>query len=241
LIVIFFFCTTSAQKFKENYVFTVKNNSAGTSFEFPGVLFYDAKNRTKLYTADFGIKDKTKNTTEFETGSFIIISDKSFQYILYSNSENRVIIQDNIQGKNYILEDSPAMKWQLLNETKTLNGTTLHKAVTFFRGRNYTVWYTPESLVKTGPWKFDNLPGLAVEIYDESKDFIWQLKSSEHYTQPIKNPFNDYKGDPLPYKDYPKLRYALSPALEKALQQNPNNKIVEQPRNGLEIKFEWEK
>ncbi len=36
------------------------------------------------------------------------------------------------------------------------------------------------------------------------------------------------------------LRYGLSPELKLMLSANPDNKMTEQERNGLEIKFEWE-
>lgn len=80
----------------------------------------------------------------------------------------------------FIKELIPAMDWQLVDETKTIeNGGILHKATLSFRGRNYTAWYSTDYPIQVGPWKFHNLPGLAFEITEEFNQYRWQLTKIE--------------------------------------------------------------
>lgn len=63
--------------------------------------------------------------------------------------------------------------WLLTNETKIISNYTCVKAKGIFRGRNYIAWFTSEIPVQFGPWKFNNLPGLIIQISDESSNFVW--------------------------------------------------------------------
>lgn len=133
------------------------------------------------------------------------------------------------------------MDWKILNENKEINNVKLTKAIGSFRGRDYEIWFDNKAAIKFGPWKFNNLPGMIYEVNDKAGNYKWILKKTEKIKEPIMSPFKEYKGEVLPYKDYPKLKYGLSPELEAELKKNPYNKMIEQERTGLEIKFEWEK
>lgn len=68
-------------------------------------------------------------------------------------------------------EPMPTFKWKLLLNFKTLLNHQCQKAVCIFRGRRYTAWFTSEVPIFGGPWKFDGLPGLILQISDEKKEF----------------------------------------------------------------------
>lgn len=63
-------------------------------------------------------------------------------------------------------EDLPEMDWKIQNETDTLLGYMVQKAVCSFRGRDYTAWFAPRLPIRTGPWKFSGLPGLILKVED---------------------------------------------------------------------------
>ena len=91
-----------------------------------------------------------------------------------------------------------------------------------------------------GPWKFNNLPGIAHEIYEENGLFRWNLISFKKNQKTVENPFKDVK-DFVSYTEYPKMRYSLSQELIENLKSAGNTTMKEQPRDGLEKEFEWEK
>jgi len=89
-----------------------------------------------------------------------------------------------VDGKKvHVKELVPKINWKLINETKKIGNFTCKKATTFFRGRNYTAWYNPEIAVPFGPWKFQGLPGLILEVIDDKKTHQWYFKSVEYPTQ----------------------------------------------------------
>lgn len=160
----------------------------------------------------------------------------------------------------FIKEPLPAMDWQLVDETKTIeNGVVLHKATLSFRGRNYTAWYSTDYPIQVGPWKFHNLPGLAFEITEESNQYRWQLTKIEQDSFKVLPLQHDLSRGNVSIESYPavyKEGYDSSKAsmsrmfsgiipgveiieIEDAKQEEENYKKV--LNNELERKFEWEK
>lgn len=76
--------------------------------------------------------------------------------------ENRAIVY---------YEPKPSMAWNLTSDVKKIAGYTCHRGTTRFRGRDWTVWFTPEIPVDCGLWKFNGLPGLILEAADSRKHY----------------------------------------------------------------------
>lgn len=69
--------------------------------------------------------------------------------------------------------------WKLQEVTNTICGYKCKKATTTFRGRNYTVWYTPSIPNSEGPWKFNGLPGLILKVADDKNDYSFECVAIE--------------------------------------------------------------
>ena len=80
----------------------------------------------------------------------------------------------------YVKEIAPEQKWKIEKETKKIGKFSCKKATAFFRGRNYTAWFTTEIPLPFGPWKLNGLPGLILEAYDTNKNVYWYFKSVEY-------------------------------------------------------------
>jgi GLPGLI family protein len=76
-----------------------------------------------------------------------------------------------------IEEDIPVLNWKILPDTKTIADLPCQKATTFYKGRNYTAWFTNKIPYRTGPWKFGGLPGLILDISDEKKEVQFSFAS----------------------------------------------------------------
>ena len=79
--------------------------------------------------------------------------------------------------------------WQLSEDTCTFLSYKCHKAITQFRGRDWTVWFTMEIPIDAGPWKLCGLPGLIVKAYDSREHYVFEciaLENISNKKQPIR-------------------------------------------------------
>ncbi|MCJ8498518.1 GLPGLI family protein [Chryseobacterium salipaludis] len=183
------------------------------------------------------------NLDKGATSRKMVVYDKSnFSYTQYT-SKDGALISDRLQGKKYLLKDPHTeMNWTLSDRTKIVDGRTLKKASTAFRGRHYTVWYDENVKAAFGPWKFHGLGYQIVEASCHDGNFRWVLKNSKELPQAKFAPAlaQTESTSFRPYTDYPKLAYGLSPELKMASSKNPHNTMIEQERHQLETKFDWE-
>lgn len=89
-----------------------------------------------------------------------------------------------------VFEPSGRIEWELINENKILGSFNALKAITSFRGRNYTAWYTQDVKVDVGPWKFQGLPGLILQVTDEEEGVMFNFSSA---TIPYTHTEGDFK------------------------------------------------
>lgn len=71
--------------------------------------------------------------------------------------------------KNLILKDSlNNCVWILTEEKKTILEYECTQARTTYHGRNYIAYYTESIPIPDGPWKLGKLPGIILELKEES-------------------------------------------------------------------------
>ena len=61
---------------------------------------------------------------------------------------------------------------------------TCKKATTHFRGRDYIAWFTTDIPIVAGPWKFNGLPGLVIDIEDTRRQVKLYIEKIEY---PVKD------------------------------------------------------
>jgi len=89
-----------------------------------------------------------------------------------------------------VKEEGYAVKWKITENYKTILGYKTHQATGSFRGRNYTVYFCPELPYRTGPFKFDGLPGLILEVVsDDAEVKIEALSIQFNSKEKVENPF----------------------------------------------------
>jgi GLPGLI family protein len=106
-----------------------------------------------------------------------------------------------------VQEPLPIMKWKLLNEKKIIGEYNCKKASVEFRGRTYYAWYTMEIPISLGPWKFNGLPGLILEVDDQKGIYKWQAKTVSYNNnlsekEILLKILNDPKYEDISFKDY---------------------------------------
>ena len=158
--------------------------------------------------------------------------------------------KDSLKSKKAIIyntylvyETIPVFKWDFdNNETKKIGDYICKKATTTFRGRNYIAWYTLDFPTQFGPWKFNSLPGLILEVYDETDRFHWVVLKIKPSNNEIEFPKDESKYAIIDLKKYVELRYD-SPLTSNNAKLPRGAYLVttfKGNRNDIEIKFEWE-
>ncbi|MDD7455374.1 MAG: GLPGLI family protein [Bacteroidales bacterium] len=85
-------------------------------------------------------------------------------------------VHDRFYKKSYMYsEPMPHFSWSYVDSTMTILGYECHKAVTKFRGREWTAWYTFSIPLPYGPWKLGGLPGLILKAHDDKGYFTYDL------------------------------------------------------------------
>ncbi len=164
-----------------NYHFII-NNPDGTTFARPYKLYFNNKISFHVRNGWAERIDNIDDLNEMEITDKVlermdIQSDLPKDYV-YTDLENKeFIFQEEIVKKLYtVAEDSAAtIKWKLSAENKKIGKYTCQKAVGFFRGRTYTVWFTTEIPVSHGPWKLRGLPGLILEAEEDRVKFSFRV------------------------------------------------------------------
>lgn len=115
-------------------------------------------------------------------------------YKNYPDQKQTVTYRTFLFGTTYkYTEEMDPFNWQLLPETLTMNGYVCQKAFMRFRGRDYEAWFTPEIPLSKGPWKFDGLPGLILEIRDTENQYVY--KCIRFNKLAVKRPIKMWKWD----------------------------------------------
>ncbi len=91
--------------------------------------------------------------------------------ILKDLSKKKITYQARIKDGYQYQEDQPEFKWKIQKDTKSILGNICRKATMNFRGRDYIAWFTEAISSNNGPYKFEGLPGLILELSDTKGDY----------------------------------------------------------------------
>jgi len=149
------------------------------------------------------------------------------------------------QKYNLIKETLPKIKWKIINEYKDFKNLKCQKANGYFRGRNYTAWFSKDIPLPFGPWKLNGLPGLIIEAKDD-KNQVYFTASKISYNKSIT--IEDFPSE----KKAVALKTFISEIIPKKfeeLESKMNSKSdrdisftlhLPDRNNAKEITFEWE-
>ena len=123
----------------------------------------------------FRIVPKLEEPKPKEGGVSISIKLMSDSEILYKNStENLILNETDLYGKIFLVNDRfDQQQWEIHQESKTIGDYVCFKA-TYTPERKkdskkepdeIIAWFTPQIPVKNGPFKYQNLPGLIMEVH----------------------------------------------------------------------------
>ena len=147
------------------------------SIERTGILI--KKDRDTSFYYETSIKGNTTREKNDDNGNYeykITLKSKNNKkrYQIYPLKKDTLINIDYIDDNEVLIEEIfPKIEWKIKDEHQDISNYKCTKAITKFRGRNYIAWFTTDLPSGLGPWKFNNLPGAIIQVYDQTKSFSW--------------------------------------------------------------------
>lgn len=134
--------------------------------------------------SSFSSKSKLYKNTVIVKGNSAQTSKESltaFPYVIIKNPKNNFLAYtlQIVDDYFYYKQNLDLFNWKLHSETKTIKDYNTQKATTTYAGRDYTAWFTKDIPISDGPFKFNGLPGLILEISDSENHYNYKIKSFE--------------------------------------------------------------
>ncbi len=124
------------------------------------------------------ISDLYKKVASENAGQFVFKSNSSSKrltsyesaVIFYKKAQN-VFLETNTIGLDrfVIRDDGNKIEWKLTDSVKQILGYNCQQATTYYKCRNWVVWFAKDIPSSFGPWKLHGLPGLILEAIDEKQ------------------------------------------------------------------------
>lgn len=231
---------------KIEYSFHINLQNYEEGYSYKSVLYFNDNESLFIYNSTdlekkVGFRKFIKSRSKDIQGVSLFRNFDEKGNIVYWNNETNKMISRDFLGGSYAVqvnEETPNFNWKIVDSVKTINGYNCYKALSEnFRGRSYTAWFTYEIPVPFGPYKFNGLPGLILEIYDDLKlvhitagEDELVLKNDENYK--ISAPSETQSMSPLEYMEI-KFQWYLN-KIEETKNLDTGRKITPLPYSAIE-------
>ncbi|WP_124641393.1 GLPGLI family protein [Amniculibacterium aquaticum] len=122
-----------------------------------------------------------------------IESNTSYIEELIFNNHQEIFAFGTFMDDKLGYKEKVDLKWKIENETKEIDGIVCSKATTEKYGRKWVAYFSTRYPFPIGPYKFNGLPGLVVEVFDENREYVFIMKSVERKKVDLKINFSDIK------------------------------------------------
>lgn len=247
LVFIFLFCLPSFSQVSKIEYYTYTKNTVDTTGRRTYTLFNNNKSLFVWRSESQLTKTSRNFSSDQKLNTVKVYNDTIGKRVFNKYSSDSLILNESFLDENYIVLDVKIKNsWSLIDEFKTIANFNCQKASISFRGRQYIAWFTTEIPVPTGPWKLHGLPGLIMEAYDINNEVNFLFKSYSNKWEDESIVIN-VKGEiPISIQEFVEISDGLRERLIKeALSKLPRGsraeRVTKVKRNGMEIKYEWEK
>ncbi len=170
IVMFFVFSIVFSQGYEVTYQQKISLGGITTESEFQ--LLLDVTSSKSVY---FELNKSVFHENEDE---FIATDNNVVPFVEKDYSKKEIVYNQPIINRIVVVKDDlPLQKWKILDEVKIIKSLKCKKATTTFRGRSYSVWFTESIPTIGGPWKFDGLPGLILEV--TSNDGVFKIETTK--------------------------------------------------------------
>ena len=135
--------------------------------------------------------ERLPDTVYFSKSGLEVVQQKnSFTYPYHKNLTKRVVTyRDRNIDMDVIAHVNYRPVWTLTPVTKDILGYKCQEAKGTYDCRNYTVYFAPDIPIPDGPYKFDGLPGLILEVRSDDGSVVITATKIQPSAESITNPF----------------------------------------------------
>jgi GLPGLI family protein len=156
----------------------------GSADELNGLLSFN--NTSALYRYSRAEKDEyDEEAAQYSDQMSIALIDTTSVELYTEKTSNTMseIVFDPIKKHRYLIQDQlDTIQWLITDEVKLIGDFQCNKAMCYYKGRNYTVWFTFSIPCSFGPWKLHGLPGLIIHASDDRQEVIFSAKKIATYS-----------------------------------------------------------
>lgn len=153
---------------KEKYFLSKDNDN----YIFAGEYYYylDSLENNDIFITSLSSKEIRQirdNSSKIGKSTLKTVLQKpNNQLTFYKNFFNKIRIK---------YSEEMTLNWDISNDKFNYLGYSVQSAYTEYGGRKYTAWFTTDIPISSGPYVFNNLPGLILKIEDENKQHSFEL------------------------------------------------------------------
>lgn len=172
---------------------TFAQNLAKLEVKYQLIFMSDSTNRNNVVHADLTLLCNEDTSIYFsrDTKSYYdYLYNKAGEMVggnIYRNGNN--VIATLPVGKYLYAFEEPELTWELLAETRIIEGLICNSAKTITdTGDVFFAWYTTQYPFQEGPFRFKNLPGLIVKVENKNKTIeinAVEISKSREVIEPI--------------------------------------------------------
>lgn len=212
-IIIFFSIEAKSQSLVGTYTRQQLKTKDGRILEkakTPEVFSYTYSKNKSIQRLTTIQKTTTDNTVIENTGGKVFASRtirRSSEVINYKDFDSKIykVFMTNDGIDSNVKTKLPTYTWELLPETKIINGFSCKKATTqntaFITKQNITAWYTEEIPIKDGPMFYSGLPGFIIQLeIDDNSILVFKELAFKNENTEIEIPNNSAKE--LSFEEY---------------------------------------
>ena len=163
----------------------------------------------------------------------------AYQYMIHKvPAENNIVVFEKLFSDNYKYTQPLAMtSWKIHPETKTILGFKTQKATIEYSGRKFFAWITEAIPISDGPYVFNGLPGLILQITDDQGYFNFELVGIEKREIDMSSRIRETPIS-LKKKDYFALKRELYADIRKALVGKPAAAINDEANRAVQARYD---
>ena len=170
-------------------------NPLVATYEYTKFIEYNKsiykKKRNSIKSNSTLIKDKNDDSNLFFNSS-----EKNTSVVFKDYGKNEFFSKHEVNYRYFVVKDSLTIfNWSIKSKKKEILGFSCQLASMDYRGRKYEAWFTTE-LPVGGPWKYDGLPGMILELKSIDNFIAFKtisIKNNKIKLDALKNPFKTKK------------------------------------------------